>query len=172
MPNWCSNVCEIKFNDSVSLNKFVDNYLNKEAKDNVTGPPVDFIWKFSKIIPVNLDEYDTTGLNENLLKINAWGVKWEPHVNSGMINENSLSLEFDTPWGPPSEIYKHLISYKNDFGIECIDAEAVEPGMGFGYKFYNGAEYDYPDINKDIADEFSLIDINEYFFQEDEVSPR
>jgi len=159
MSDWCFNVCKIEFGDGVFMLEFMENYLSEDVDGNKLGNPKNSIWKFSKILPVKTDGNDSIGIDEDTKRINAWGVKWEPKIELYRTSSSLLSLQFKTPGGPPLEMYRHLMSHKEDFGIGHVIAEAIEPRANFGVKFYDGAEYNYSAINKKMAKLFTFIDV-------------
>ena len=125
MPNWCYNRVEIhsekegairRFKDFVedgdnpfSLNKIMPmpNAVAASLEPNPNHPP-------ELEIPTSDDWYHWR--NE------VWGVKWdtsEPNGEDGRYAglepcsmntyETYLLYNFDTPWGPPTGIYKYLV---------------------------------------------------------------
>ena len=60
-----------------------------------------------------------------------WGVKWDINKQEVEDDDGCFELEFETPWGPPNEIYDRLVELFPDVGISWF---YDEPGMQFaGY---------------------------------------
>ena len=121
MPNWCSNTVTFTHSDPAMIQRVVDNFVKGGF--------------FNSFVP----------LDENTVEsgIAKWGCKWdiqndgfgggEPNV----IDENTVTLYFDTPWSPPVVFYQEMM---DEYGYG-VDAKFFEPGMGFaGYWVDGGVE--------------------------------
>lgn len=62
-------------------------------------------------------------------RVQNWGCKWEINAEIANVDDESISIYFDSPWGPPIEAYDALL--KHD-GIESIEANYYESGCAFG----------------------------------------
>jgi len=108
MPNWCMNRVEI-FDTKENMEKF---------KEYVSDG--DSLFSFQKIKPMpeelentrspsgepNVDLINKYGVdNWYDWCTNNWGVKWDVGDVELEEGEDYLTYNFDTPWGPPNEIY-------------------------------------------------------------------
>jgi len=108
MPNWCMNRVEI-FDTKENMEKF---------KEYVSDG--DSLFSFQKIKPMpeelentrspsgepNVDLINKYGVdNWYDWCTNNWGVKWDIGDVELEEGEDYLTYNFDTPWGPPNEIY-------------------------------------------------------------------
>jgi hypothetical protein len=140
MPNWCSNNCEITNND-----------VSK----------IDAIETFLKEFDANEDQ-DKTGLLEFLIPnptgeweynwaVANWGTKWDIQLYDwDRIDENTIFLNFDTAWGPPTTAYDTLTEQGYD-----IHANYLEEGMGFVGQHSGGFDesYEFDYENVDLLDD-------------------
>ena len=93
--------------------------------------------------------------------VTNWGCKWNCDAQDWVRNdENSISFWFDSPWGPPTELYQRICN--GEFGEELeVYAGYHEEGMAFVGYFDNGSDesYEYSDLE-------SLDSIPEYIIDE------
>ena len=138
MPNWCNNSFKVE-GDKESIDKF-EAFLNeKNGKD----------WfDFFAPTPVELKEDGWYEWN-----VSNWGCKWNCDANNWTVNEYddenlSINFWFDSPWGPPTELYQNIYSGKFGEGFNVF-AEWHEEGMCFVGKFEYGdvESYDYTDLD-------------------------
>lgn len=127
MPNWCHNDVLITHDDPTQLERikraFVENRLCEEFL------PVSHL-------PQN-KQYDAA--------LRLWGTK--TNVGGGdeesgdvTLDENSLSLNFETAWSPPIGLFDALV----EAGF-TVDASYFEPGCAFVGVYVDGSHvcYDY-----------------------------
>ena len=129
MPNWCSNRVEV-YAEAEDIKKFRE-YVSSENS----------LFSFNKIKPIPEELEDTTSPsgepNVDLINkygvdnwydwcTNNWGVKWDVGDVELEEGEDYLTYNFDTPWGPPEEIYTILNAEFPDMNISWF---FDEPGM-------------------------------------------
>lgn len=120
MPNWCSNTATLSHEDSTMIDRVVEGFRNEKL--------------LNTFIPLPESEKD----NWYQWQISNWGTKWD--VGSSRLNtnelervdDNTVTVRFDSAWSPPIEAYRKLI----DLGFD-IDAMFYEPGMNFFGEFNN-----------------------------------
>ena len=144
MPNWCMNNCEIHHEDKTKIDAidgFLTEYDANEDKEK-TG-----LLQF--LVPNPANEWDYGWCVKN------WGTKWDIQLHEwDRIDENTISLNFDSAWAPPTVAYDTLTEEGYD-----ISGYYLEEGMGFVGSHVDGVdnsyEFDYEDITKldDIPDE-------------------
>jgi len=129
MPNWCENKVEV-FGSEEDMKKF---------KEFVSDG--DSLFSFQKIKPIPEELKDTTSPsgepNVDLIHkygvdnwydwcTNNWGVKWDVQDVELQEGGDTIYYHFDTPWGPPREIYHILVDEFPDVSIVWF---YDEPGM-------------------------------------------
>jgi hypothetical protein len=124
----------------------------------------------------DVDNVSFGQVNEELMKkygaadwyswsINNWGCKWNCDAQDWSRDEDSISFWFDSPWGPPTELYS-FISNDTDFAVE---AGYHEEGMAFVGRFVDGEDesYEYSDVDslddipEDIVSDWNLREMLE-----------
>ena len=144
MPNWCDNTLNISNADKSKIDA-LETELKKDDAE---------ILKFLR--PYE-GEWDYGWCVEN------WGTKWDARVIDYFRDgDNSISITFETAWGPPLTLYSYL--YESDEGWE-IDAYYNEPGMCFAGTWYNGSDdlYEYAELRADEIDEELPEELNEMY---------
>ena len=148
MPNWCHNrvsfyaeneqdVAKLKsiFESETPFNEIIpapdwkttpnskgELPVRREHKNPVTGE-VSFV---TMDFPDGTNDDRWYGWN-----VANWGCKWDIDSQHVEDDDGWFQLEFQTPWGPPNEIYDRLVELFPDVGISWF---YDEPGMGFaGY---------------------------------------
>jgi hypothetical protein len=132
MPNWCKNDLEV-YGDIEQLKEFMYN-----CSYDVEGETVEF--SFCGLVPepdyegyLN-ERIDPLGdLNHDLpdwytWRINNWGTKWDTSADDISFGPESLSITFQTAWGPP-EIW--LWNVANQYKSLRFVLTYAEPGMDF-----------------------------------------
>ena len=129
MPNWCANRVEV-YAEAEDIKKFREYVSSKDS-----------LFSFNKIKPIPKELEDTTSPsgepNVDLINkygvdnwydwcTNNWGVKWDVAEVELEEGEDYLTYNFDTPWGPPEEIYTILNAEFPDMNISWF---FDEPGM-------------------------------------------
>lgn len=165
MPNWCNNTFEVvgKKEDIRIFEKHLDETNGKDWFDFFLPCP-------QELKNVGNVSFDHT--NEELVKkygaadwyswsVNNWGCKWNCDANDWAVNEydeenESLTFWFDSPWGPPTELYR-WISENTDFDVF---GNYHEEGMCFVGRFEYGEDesYEYSDVDSldDIPEDIVL----------------
>jgi hypothetical protein len=120
MPNWCMNSAVISGRkDKLDL---IVRALKEDKLLEALCPLGD--WEYNKAVEL-------------------WGTKWDVHNASWELDEanNTLTINFDTAWGPPTAAYSYGEKLHN---IE-IEATFHEDGMMFigEYKDGEGTSYSY-----------------------------
>ena len=157
MPNWCNNTITIR-GEKEDIDRFESFLKEKDGKE----------WfDFFRPCPQELKDvgnvtFDHT--NEKLLEkygaadwyswsVNNWGCKWNCDAQDWTREDDSISFWFDSPWGPPTELYTFICN-DTDF---AVDAEYHEEGMCFVGRFFDGEDesYEYSDVESldDIPEE-------------------
>ena len=150
MPNWCNNTIVVSDVDEERIDEF-EKFLN----DNDGKNWFDFFAPCPKELLEVGDVSFHEKENEVLLEkyghadwyswsVANWGCKWNCDANDWERDGNSISFWFDSPWGPPIELYKIMYSEGYD-----IDAHFLEEGMCFVGRFVEGEDesYSYSDLD-------------------------
>ena len=156
MPNWCNNTFNVE-GDKETIDKF-ETYLDeKNGKD----------WfDFFAPTPVELKEDGWYEWN-----VSNWGCKWNCDAQDWSRDGNTISFWFDSPWGPPVELY-----YKIEQAGLTVKAEYMEEGMRFVGEFVDGSDetYEYQDVEDldnipdNLVENWNLHDQFESWEDEDE----
>ena len=156
MPNWCNNTFNVE-GDKETIDKF-ETYLDeKNGKD----------WfDFFAPTPVELKEDGWYEWN-----VSNWGCKWNCDAQDWSRDGNTISFWFDSPWGPPVELY-----YKIEQAGLTVKAEYMEEGMRFVGEFVGGSDetYEYQDVEDldnipdNLVENWNLHDQFENWEDEDE----
>ena len=156
MPNWCNNTFNVE-GDKETIDKF-ETYLDeKNGKD----------WfDFFAPTPVELKEDGWYEWN-----VSNWGCKWNCDAQDWSRDGNTISFWFDSPWGPPVELY-----YKIEQAGLTVKAEYMEVGMRFVGEFVDGSDetYEYQDVEDlanipdNLVENWNLHDQFESWEDEDE----
>ena len=156
MPNWCDNTVTLSHEDTEKVDALErvlvanDEY---DGKDSENAP----IGIFSHLRPRPADE-DENWYGWN---IDHWGCKWDATPNTWDRDGDVITINFDTAWSPPTELYEYLVA--NDWDVT---AYYYEPGMAFCGSYDNGVdsyyEIDYNDenwrdnVDEDVIDHWGL----------------
>ena len=137
MPNWCSNEVTLSLNkkNDVSKNAYVFvEELSKYIESN-EGQFFQFLrpmpeYLIHRVAPNNCKTwYEWRSKN--------WGCKWdasETHVSYIDEAENTITIQFESPWRPPIELYDFLFDMSIDVYATC-----EEGGVGFKGIYDDGA---------------------------------
>ena len=112
MPNWCHNRVTVDHEDQDKV-EYMFKIFTEEDK------------VFNALIPMP-EEY-LQGEAWYDWRIDNWGCKWDIRGKDTTVNSDvigSFEVEFETPWGPPEKICKHL----RDIGYSVVWF-FDEPGM-------------------------------------------
>lgn len=166
MPNWCNNTVTISHNDPAMIDR-VRKGFNEGRLLNEFFP-----------CPAEPHEHDSPVRDEALTKrfleqygakdwydwqVKNWGTKWDigadgqPAIDN---DENTLSLNFDSAWAPPTAAYEQLM----DLGFKIL-AYYYEPGMCFCGKWEDGEDdyYEYGDMTSEEVAAAIPDDLDECF---------
>ena len=158
MPNWCSNTFELVAAKD-KINEF-EKFLNdNDGKD----------WfNFFAPCPQELQDVGNVSMHkepdDKLIEkygyadwysfgLGEWGCKWNCDANDWRVedyDEENLVIKFwfDSPWGPPTELYQNISSGKYGDNLNVF-AEWHEEGMAFIGRFEYGdvENYEYSDLD-------------------------
>ena len=109
MPNWCGNQLILRNSDNSKFEALVNELYKGEDRME--------LFKHFRPRPLTEEEnwYDWNVAN--------WGTKWEANVHYSNVQDDEITIDFDTAWGPPIELYEHIT--KDGWEIE---AAYFEPG--------------------------------------------
>jgi hypothetical protein len=154
MPNWCSNSITLagSAEDITKFEKFLNEKNGKDWFDFFLPCPQEL----KDGGPVGFSAEPPDDREKQLLEkygasdwytwsVNNWGCKWNCDAQDWNRKDNEITFWFDSPWGPPTELYSHI--YRDtDF---AVDAEYHEEGMCFVGRFADGEDesYEYSDLN-------------------------
>lgn len=137
MPNWCMNTIEIS-GDKDKINKFHKFLEENEGKN----------W-FDFFLPMPKEQEETW----YEWSLENWGCKWNCDAVDWEKENDCISFQFDSPWGPPIQLYEYI----TNSGF-IVESKFLEEGVGLIGQFIDGCEDSY---NYDISDPESLDDIPE-----------
>lgn len=167
MPNWVYNNLHVS-GDADTLSKFWE----QATKPHPTAvPDPDKIyhakegeWAMSEggefsflnfLAPEDFANY-YTGSNWYNWNIENWGTKWDTDIDDSDIQDESITLAFQTAWSPPSGVYEAMVAqYPTlSFAIEW------EEEQGFGAELESDGEggitlikeWDIPNSHADYVD--------------------
>ena len=141
MPNWCSNIVTISHEDTTKIDA-IEQELMRESPEF-----------FSSLFPRPEAEEDWYSWN-----VSNWGTKWDASIQQyERLDENTITVEFDTAWSPPSKFYYSLVEAEY-----TVNAMYYEGGMGYAGTFVDGNddyyEYDMNDLGTIQAMPEALLD--------------
>ena len=158
MPNWCSNILEIRGEESEIERFYLENRRKREDNEMKTSSsesdcetdyePDDEELSFEKSVPIG-DDYNRA--------VTEWGTKWD--VGEVILNrtESELIYEFETAWSPPEQWLEKVASKYNTLEF---DMESIERGMDFHvfYEFRNGEQIkrEFHEHNKFMMEKYGL----------------
>lgn len=144
MPNWCMNNATIT-GPIEKLEAIVEAIKENKMLEHM--------------VPIGEWDYGAA--------VEAWGTKWDVQDADWDLDNDTqtLSLNFDTAWGPPTTAYENYTDTNQDVHIE---ASYYEPGMAFVGQYDSGLgtddsyEIDFEDehwiddIPQDLIDQWGL----------------
>jgi len=150
MPNWCANSLKLVATTAMSEKKLSEIVSELARAKSVGESPA----LFNMIKPIPKDLMITSGSlgkdtpeqaalelaqAENLKNhgykdwysfcTGEWGTKWDVNTDDDKpfkIDGNQVTINFDTAWSPPMQIYYAL----EDMGFK-VEATYIEQGMGY-----------------------------------------
>lgn len=147
MPNWCQNVVTISHVEPSKLD-VIRKAIANEDKLNESF--------FNVLVPRPLAE------EENWYHWNArhWGTKWDVNVEITEDTGESITLTFESAWGPPIEFYNTMVD--RDYQVL---AYYNEEGMAFAGIYDSGEDlcFEYNDLSADEIEDELPSDLNEMF---------
>ena len=137
MPNWCSNIIVLR-SDEQNVNSFLDYLEKNQGKD----------WfNFFRSCPFEINENHDDWIEWALAN---WGCKWNCDAENWNLEEEgrAIAFWFDSPWGPPMELYKYIVSELKGIDKWDVSASFHETGMRYVGEFVEKKEYvyDYSDL--------------------------
>jgi len=156
MPNWCGNNAEFNNDDVAEVAKLEAHlkFLDENKSDNNIEAGL-----FGYFVP-RPPEFDE-GESWYTWNIENWGTKWEASIYSWeKLNDNSIRINFDTAWAPPTAFYESLARETEWY----VTATYYEPGMAFvGSNIAGDDEYyqiedidSLDDIPEDLLEEYNI----------------
>jgi hypothetical protein len=173
MPNWCSNSITIRGEkeDIDEFEKFLEDKGGKEWFDFFLPCPQELKDVGDVGFSAEPDE-NAKSLTEKYgasdwysWSVNNWGCKWNCDAQDWSRDGDEISFWFDSPWGPPTELYSFICN-ETDFDVE---AGYHEEGMAFVGRFIDGEDeyYEYSDVESldmipdDIVNDWNLREMLE-----------
>lgn len=147
MPNWCNNYATL-----TGPKEKIDALIVELQKSDERDQPYQIL-NTLRPNPSGEWEYDWS--------VNNWGTKWDISVAAyEIVDENTVSISFDTAWSPPTILYDFL----QEEGWN-VDAYYYEPGIGFCGHYVDGEDdyYEYSNMSADEVEETIPSDIDEMF---------
>lgn len=173
MPNWCSNVATLRHADREMLVRAHAAFQRGELLNEFIPCPQALRDTESVYYPDGHAQFAAQDAREreNLRLYGArtwydwrvahWGTKWDIVGDDGscFLEDQFLTLNFDSAWSPPCAAYETLMS----LGFS-IDAFYYEPGMAFCGSWFDGADtcFDIPSTSAE-ADLVIPDDIDQAF---------
>lgn len=141
MPNWCSNIVTLSHEDATKIDAIEQELMHPAAG------------LFNSLFPRPKAEEDWHSWN-----VSNWGTKWDASIQVyNRLDENTITIEFDTAWSPPDKFYYSLLDA--DY---TVNAMYFEGGMGYAGTFVDGNddayEYDMNDLSTIQAMPEALLD--------------
>lgn len=163
--------------DAAVAGKLFNEFLPcpEELREEVeTGD--NYVERRDALIARNQEKYGYPSWYE--WSIDNWGTKWDTEIeeDSYSLSEDgkTVSMSFDTAWGPPCEWYDNIDGFS-------VVAYYYEPGMGFCGKWTTMDGDDQHEITMDedidelqarvpadILDAFGIVDEVQYYQDEQE----
>lgn len=165
MPNYCSNKLTIKHDDPAMIARVVNALKKKELFYEFIPVPVEleaddlrfFGPSEKKTLMIEKYGYDS----EYEFCSGEWGTKWDIchfDFDSNVVDmdDNEISLFFNTAWGPAIPVYKKMITLGYSVSAYYDSEES-----GFCGKFIDGEDtmFDYNDIFYGCNDSQDVYDL-------------
>jgi hypothetical protein len=135
MPNWCNNYVTL-----TGPKEKIDELIVELKKSDERDETYEIL---NKLRPRPAEhEEDWYGWN-----VQNWGTKWDVGIGSyEIVDENTVTLSFDSAWAPPIALYEFLES--EDWNV---DAYYHEEGMAFCGRYVDGFDdyYEYAGMSAD-----------------------
>lgn len=154
MPNWCSNSLTLSHEDVTMVDKvqkiveeqtgLFGGFLPIPAELKGTIAPTREVTDTTKAL---VEKYGASDWYDWCVK--NWGTKWDVEPDGyTRPNPNTISVGFETAWGPAIEFYTFLESL--GFNVESM---YYEPGMAFAGIYTTDGGEDHYDLSGMTAEE-------------------
>ena len=156
MPNWCSNNVEFHNDDVAEVAKLEAHlkFLDSRKKGESAEAGL-----FAYFVPRPPEEEDSW----YEWNVSNWGTKWEASIYSWTkVNDNSITMNFDTAWSPPTALYEFLAANTEWY----VTATYYEPGMSFVGSNVGGYDDCYTIENLEALDNVPEELLEEYNIRE------
>ena len=155
MPNWCMNSVTFTHPNPKEITRIKEAFLAQRLFSEFVPCPDEL----KDTVSPNRDEANASALAEKYgytdwysFAVNEWGTKWDTGGSDiSALEENSITLFFDTAWSPPTTFYEKLL----DMGWS-VSAHYYEPGMNFVGKWEDGFD-DYYDSIPSTSEEIQEV---------------
>jgi len=175
MPNWCNNVVEISHEDPAMMQRVKTSFNDGRLLDEFIPVPKDLHITAGRVgdkdspEQIELESQEKTNLEKYGYStwydycVNEWGTKWDVSPYEPItadIENNQMTLSFDTAWAPPVAAYEKL----EELGF-TIKAYYYECGMGFAGMYFSGYDdyYEFDSLSSDDVENMLPEDLNEMF---------
>jgi len=148
MPNWCTNKLEITTQSETFLAGLKATLEHEAVDENDRTGLLNYLCpQPSDLYYGALDSEKEKELSEQGIlhwygwNVANWGTKWEARVWQFECNDNSITVWFDTAWGPPLTAIEQLVDLFADEASEhelSITHGFYEEGMDFLGLCYDG----------------------------------
>lgn len=161
MPNWCENTATFTHEKTNKINALENELVKWNNGDECQ--------MFEHLRPVGDTE------DWYMKHVGQWGTKWDASIqNWERVDENTIRVDFDTAWAPPTALYEYL----REHGW-VIEAYYHEGGNAFVGMFTddNGDEYHEYDIEdiksieelpQELLDTYPIMEWHEDWISENE----
>jgi hypothetical protein len=163
MPNWCNNTVTISHEDPAMIERVRKAFNEGRLLDEFIPVPQelrDAVANF-EVNEAMVEKYGYSNWYD--FCVNEWGTKWDIGADGQEAidnDNNTLSLNFDSAWAPPTTAYEKLM----DMGFQIL-AYYYEPGMCFCGKWDNGDDdyYEYSGMTSEEVANTIPDDLDECF---------
>lgn len=149
MPNWCNNYVTL-----TGPKEKIDELIVELKKSDERDENYQILGKL-RPRPTEHDEDWYTWNCDN------WGTKWDVNIASyEIVDENTVSLSFDSAWSPPIALYEFL-----ELEDWKVDAFYQEEGMAYCGRYSDGFDdcYEYGHMTADEMERTIPSEIEEMF---------
>jgi hypothetical protein len=143
MPNWCNNVATLNASKGM-IDKIVEGATGDGVLQSLLPCPQDLLIEKGYFADTdkqaaleaqgraNVEKYGYADWYD--WRVANWGTKWDLcDVAVNRVDDETVTLTFDTAWSPPIEAYDKLLC----MGI-AVNAFYYEPGMAFCGQWEDG----------------------------------
>lgn len=136
MPNYCQNFVTFTHSDPKMIERFTDLESYKYLFNAFVPMPEELKDTVSPVVERDQELIEKHGYdNWYDWAVNNWGTKWDVPLSecNPYVEGNSITLNFDTAWGPPVSFYKKM----EGLGFH-VKGYYYEPGMMICGWYENG----------------------------------